>query len=362
MPILIKEYEFQEDEEHLYLTIALNGKSPKNVDIYCNDSYLKININPFFFELDFFDKVDEDTSSANISQNEIKISIKKETPKIWGRATLFTEEENSNPENKKLLKKRREEAFDRSLEKTKEKQKQKRIFFNNQKREMVQKQMDVEKAERENIKDIKNKAAEEAKKDLYSWINNEKQDNPDFINSRRRRRYQDNDDGRIREIDSDEEEEEEEELDDDDEIEANVDIWSDHDSIEEYNNEDDEPEASVDPWSNENMGEVNDFLKQNQKLDSLVKRRRNKDNNTTTSSSKQNTHEKEINDTIDEDKTEEKEWERLTEAQITEENNPVVTEENDNTTLQSQPLTEAPKENIVNQYKGEVLEDVTITL
>jgi len=28
---------------------------------------------------------------------------------------------------------------------------------------MVQKQMDVEKAERENIKDIKNKAAEEAK-------------------------------------------------------------------------------------------------------------------------------------------------------------------------------------------------------
>jgi len=110
------------------------------------------------------------------------------------------------------------------------------------------------------------------------------------------------------------------------------------------------------------MGEVNDFLKQNQKLDSLVKRRRNKDNNTTTSSSKQNTHEKEINDTIDEDKTEEKEWERLTEAQITEENNPVVTEENDNTTLQSQPLTEAPKENIVNQYKGEVLEDVTITL
>jgi len=35
MPILIKEYEFQEDEEHLYLTIALNGKSPKNVDIYC---------------------------------------------------------------------------------------------------------------------------------------------------------------------------------------------------------------------------------------------------------------------------------------------------------------------------------------
>jgi len=42
-----------------------------------NDSYLKININPFFFELDFFEKVDEDTSSANISQTDVKISIKK---------------------------------------------------------------------------------------------------------------------------------------------------------------------------------------------------------------------------------------------------------------------------------------------
>ncbi|OUM70569.1 hypothetical protein PIROE2DRAFT_1085, partial [Piromyces sp. E2] len=282
-----------------------------------------------------------------------------ETPKIWGRATFFTEEERSKPKNKEIIKKRRADAFDRALEKNKEKQKQKRIFFNHQKREMVQKQMDVEKAERDKIKDIKNKAAEEAKKDLYSWINNEKQENPNFINSRRKR-YQDNDDGRIREIDSDEEEEEEE----DDEIEANVDIWSDHDSIVEYNNNDEEPEASVDPWGNEDMGgEVNDFLKQNQKVDSLVKRRRNKDiqNSDTFSSSKQNNNEKEeINDvTSDGNKTEEKEWERLTEAQITEENNPIVTEENENTPQQNQPLTEAPKENIVNQYKGDVLEDIS---
>jgi len=230
MPILIKEYEFQEDEEHLYLTVSLNGKNPKNVDIYCNDSYLKINVSPFFFELDFFERVDEDTSSANITQTDVKISIKKETPKLWGRASLFTEEEKRKPENKELIKKRRDEAFERSLEKAKEKQKQKRIFFNNQKREMVQKQMDVEKAEREKIKEIKTKAAEDAKKDLYSWLDNGKQGNPNFINSNRRRRYEDNDEGRIREIDSDEEEE-----DYDDEIDANVDIWSDHEDIVEFN-------------------------------------------------------------------------------------------------------------------------------
>jgi len=42
-----------------------------------NDSYLKINVSPFFFELDFFERVDEDTSSANITQTDVKISIKK---------------------------------------------------------------------------------------------------------------------------------------------------------------------------------------------------------------------------------------------------------------------------------------------
>ncbi|ORX43412.1 hypothetical protein BCR36DRAFT_336063 [Piromyces finnis] len=353
MPILIKEYEFQEDEEHLFLTIKLNGQNPKNVDIYCNDSYLKINFSPFFFELDFFDKVDEDTSSANISQKDIKFSIKKETSKLWGRASLFTDEEKSTPENKELIKKRRAEAFDRSLEKIKEKQKQKRIFINNQKREMVQKQMDVEKAEREKIKEIKNKAAEEAKKDLYSWINNEKQENPKFINFRKR--YQDNDEGRIREIDSDEEEEEEEEKIEDDEIDANIDIWDDQDNVIEYN-DNEELESSLDPWEKENKDELNDFIKQNQKLDTLAKRRRNKKNQKNISSLKQNNHEKEV---LREEKPEEKDWERLTEAQITEENDPVVTEENDNTTLQSQPITETPKEANINQYKGKVLEDIS---
>jgi len=379
MPILIKEYEFQEDEEHLYLTVSLNGKNPKNVDIYCNDSYLKINVNPFFFELDFFERVDEDTSSANISQTDVKISIKKETPKLWGRASLFTEEEKRKPENKELIKKRRDEAFERSLEKAKEKQKQKRIFFNNQKREMVQKQMDVEKAEREKIKEIKTKAAEDAKKDLYSWLDNEKQGNPNFINSNRRRRYEDNDEGRIREIDSDEEEE-----DYDDEIDANVDIWSDHEDIVEFNEEEEEegegeveeePEESVDPWNQGIPGEeMNDFMKQSKKLDSLVKRRREKDNKQQLTSHPHNKEEtkasketkvSKTSDTSEKksivysSKTEDKEWERLTEVQTTEDNSPVVTEEKEeNNELQSQPLTEENKNTTINEYKGEVLEDI----
>jgi len=401
MPILIKDYEFQEDEEHLYLTISLNGKSPKNVDIYCNDSYLKVNINPFFFELDFLEKVDEDTSSANISQTDVKITIKKETPKLWGRASLFTDEEKSKPENKELIKKRRNEAFDRSLEKSKEKQKQKKIFFNNQKREMVKRQMDVEKAEKDKIKEIKNKAAEEAKKDLYSWIDNEKKGNPNFVNSRRRR-YQDNDEGRIREINSDEEEEEEGE---DSEIEEeNVDIWSDHDSIVEYN-EEEEPEEAVDPWGNdEPSNEINDFMKQDEKLDSLAKRRRQKDNknnkdndNTNNKDNKSDCHKnndnemnlstneiKEKSDTTksndntnnsihkDKDKLPETnvrdeepehEWERLTEVEKTEENDPKVTEEDEegNNAVLQEPITEEIKENPVSVYKGKVIEDISVS-
>jgi hypothetical protein len=351
MPILIKDYEFQEDEEHLYLTVSLNGKSPKNVDIYCNDSYLKININPFFFELDFFEKVDEDTSSANISQTDVKISIKKETPKIWGRASLFTDEESNKPENKEFIKNRRNEAFDRSLKKEEEKKKQKRIFLNNQKREMVQKQMDVEKAERENIKDIKNRAAEEAKKDLYSWIDNEKQHNRNFVDSRRR--YQDNDEGRIREIDSDEEDIEE----------ANVDIWSDHDSVMEYNAED-EPEVDINPWGNEEeSNEIQDFMKQDEKVDSLAKRRREKMNQSkkdeTIKNSSTDTNENNDEGVKEQEKEKEPEheWERLTEVQKTEENNPVTTEE-DKTVLQDQ-ITEEKQKDTVNVFKGEVLEDIS---
>ena len=216
-------------------------------------------------------------------------------------------------------------------------------------------------------------------------MDNEKQGNPNFINSKnRRRRYEDNDEGRIREIDSDEEEEEE---DYDDEIDANVDIWSDHEDIVEFNDDEEEeeqeeeveveeePEESVDPWDQGIPGEeMNDFMKQSKKLDSLVKRRREKDNKQQQSSQQHNkedtktSKETKVSKTSDtpekksivySSKTEDKEWERLTEVQTTEDNSPVVTEEKEgNNELQSQPLTEENKNTVVNEYKGEVLEDV----
>jgi len=136
----------------------------------------------------------------------------------------------------------------------------------------------------------------------------------------------------------------------------------------------------IDPWGNDHNNnnimneEINNIMKKDERLDSLVKRRREKNNHqqqeqqqssspSLSPQSKKNIDKKiKSNKTMStittESKEPEKEWERLTEVEITEENNPIKTEElKDGKPLQEE-ITEESKENIINEYKGEVIEDV----
>jgi len=130
----------------------------------------------------------------------------------------------------------------------------------------------------------------------------------------------------------------------------------------EYNAED-EPEVDINPWGNEEeSNEIQDFMKQDEKVDSLAKRRREKMNQSkkdeTIKNSSTDTNENNDEGVKEQEKEKEPEheWERLTEVQKTEENNPVTTEE-DKTVLQDQ-ITEEKQKDTVNVFKGEVLEDV----
>jgi len=128
----------------------------------------------------------------------------------------------------------------------------------------------------------------------------------------------------------------------------------------EYNAED-EPEVDINPWGNEEeSNEIQDFMKQDEKVDSLAKRRREKMNQSkkdeTIKNSSTDTNENNDEGVKEQEKEKEPEheWERLTEVQKTEENNPVTTEE-DKTVLQDQ-ITEEKQKDTVNVFKGEVLE------
>ncbi|KAJ3204451.1 Dynein assembly factor 4, axonemal [Entophlyctis luteolus] len=162
MPLLVKSEDFTETTQRVFVSVPLNGVSASKADIYANDAYIKINFPPFFYEADLAHLIDPDDSEAIVGNGCVKFSLKKVHEELW------TSLRPSNI-NAIDLKSRRLEAEARELKRVEEQKRNKAIKKREEHYKLIQEQLNVERAEKarvENLKIEEKRAAEEA---IQTW-------------------------------------------------------------------------------------------------------------------------------------------------------------------------------------------------
>jgi hypothetical protein len=80
MVLLVKEYEYTQESNTLYVTVKIPNITPAKADIYSNKHYIKCHYAPYFFELDLWGEIDPDTSSAKVGEGKVVYQLRQLEP------------------------------------------------------------------------------------------------------------------------------------------------------------------------------------------------------------------------------------------------------------------------------------------
>lgn len=83
MPILVKDFSYEDTPEVLYITLPLRSTAPSKVDVRCTPFYLKINYAPFFYELDLAHEINVQECVSKIGDGLVCVELHKADPKEW---------------------------------------------------------------------------------------------------------------------------------------------------------------------------------------------------------------------------------------------------------------------------------------
>ncbi|XP_036365727.1 dynein assembly factor 4, axonemal-like isoform X2 [Octopus sinensis] len=83
MPVLVKDYEWEETETNVLIKVALKGIHSSKADVLTSSEYLKVNYRPFLFECFLHEKVDTAASSVQLKNGEVVFLLLKLTPGLW---------------------------------------------------------------------------------------------------------------------------------------------------------------------------------------------------------------------------------------------------------------------------------------
>ncbi|KND03858.1 uncharacterized protein SPPG_01312 [Spizellomyces punctatus DAOM BR117] len=170
MPIIVRDYTWTQTSSCVYITVPLRGANPKKADVYVNDAYLKINFPPYLFELDLFDQIDTDKAVVSVGNGCTKFELPKLIEQTW--------ENLSYPKDSAIpIKTRREEADLRFRQKAEEARQRKAAERRQEEQLLIQKQIEVERAERERLASLKEAEKRQAEEGLNKWMEQTKLQN-----------------------------------------------------------------------------------------------------------------------------------------------------------------------------------------
>nr|KAJ3418417.1 Dynein assembly factor 4, axonemal [Polyrhizophydium stewartii] len=162
MPIVVKEFEATQTDQSVFVTVPLRGASSAKTDVYCNDVYIKVSFPPYFFELDLAHAIDPHASVATVRPDAVTFELVKAVPGEWSEIR-FT------GESPKALRDRRREAEERYRVQMEERRKARTVEKREQERDLVRRQIDVEREKRERVEAIKRAELEAGRGDVLSW-------------------------------------------------------------------------------------------------------------------------------------------------------------------------------------------------
>ncbi|KAJ3071435.1 hypothetical protein HK102_006442, partial [Quaeritorhiza haematococci] len=169
MPVVLKDFSWSETPTTIDIEIPVKGVLPSKADIYSNESYIKVNSAPYFFELDLSHSVNPEESVATVGNDVVRFSLKKTEPQLWGTAKY-------TPRSKEELRERRDAAVQKALARADEIRKSKSEERARQQRQLIEKQIEVERQARAKVQALKDQEKMQAEAALYEWIHESKKE------------------------------------------------------------------------------------------------------------------------------------------------------------------------------------------
>ncbi|XP_063301771.1 dynein axonemal assembly factor 4 [Pelobates fuscus] len=162
MPILVKDYTWQQTDRELYISVPLKGTRADGSNVLCTEHYLKVSFPPFLFEVFLFSPIDESRSTAKIGNGIILFTLYKQVPSVWDTLT-------AESLDKKEMQSIREEAIARVQEKAKQDIQAKAVVKRENEKYSLEVMMKLEDEERRRIEDVKEEERRKATEEMEKW-------------------------------------------------------------------------------------------------------------------------------------------------------------------------------------------------
>lgn len=163
MPIIVKDYTWQETEGELIICLPLKGVSSAKVDIFSTDQYIKVSYQPYLFEVHLFKLVVETQSTAKIGKGVINFRLIKKEPGLWGRLNSYESEDKDAMVAKRAEAVAHSQRLQAELREDRAKKKREEEQY------VIQQQMKQEQEERDRIERDKQEERSRATRELEEW-------------------------------------------------------------------------------------------------------------------------------------------------------------------------------------------------
>uniref|UniRef100_H0VXH9 Dynein axonemal assembly factor 4 n=1 Tax=Cavia porcellus TaxID=10141 RepID=H0VXH9_CAVPO len=83
MPLQPSDYSWQQTPTTVFLSLPLRGVCARDADVFCAESYLKVNFPPFLFEVFLYAPIDDGNSKAKIGNDAVIFTLYKKEAVMW---------------------------------------------------------------------------------------------------------------------------------------------------------------------------------------------------------------------------------------------------------------------------------------
>ncbi|KAK3755884.1 hypothetical protein RRG08_056152 [Elysia crispata] len=168
MPLVVKDYTWEETDTMVWITVPLKGVKSNRVDITSCRDYLKVSYPPYLFECLLAASVDSSKGSAQVGNGAVTFKLYKNEPVLWKSL------QHPDSENKKVMKVKREEAQEEIRQRLEDQTKKNAETKREHEKLAISEMMKLEEEERTRISDIKESERQKATEDLERWKEEQK--------------------------------------------------------------------------------------------------------------------------------------------------------------------------------------------
>ncbi|XP_052796809.1 dynein axonemal assembly factor 4-like [Mya arenaria] len=169
MPLIVKDYSWEQTDKVLFITVPLKGVKASKVDIFSSEEYLKISYPPYLFECFLYAPVRDTDSVAQVGNGAVIFKLLKQDADKWPQL------QSDIIGDKEAMKMKREESFAKAEERAKVEKKMKDEVKRENEQYALKEIMKAEEAERARVEEAKESERRKATEELENWKEEQRQ-------------------------------------------------------------------------------------------------------------------------------------------------------------------------------------------